>query len=173
MLFQFPDFPFFLPGLIFGGDREMHEFQTELPRQRLQIEVVADHQRDLRLKFPHAVPEDKVMKAMHMTGYKQGHPGNVVGKTEIPFHPELTGQRFKSLTDFAPGNFESLQLPFDPHKKCFRTLRGVLIGMDDIAVMLEDKIGYTGHNPLLIRAGQEQDGIGIDHESISSIQTLR
>jgi hypothetical protein len=45
---------------------------------------------------------------------------------------------------------KAVQLPFDPHKEKFSPFRGTLIGVDNISVVIKNRIGNLGNKPFAI-----------------------
>ena len=138
----------------------MKERKAELLGHGFEIEVIADDQRDLGLELSHPVPQDDVVEAVDMFRDKEGHPGLHVGEVERALHVEFLGQRIEGLEDLPPGDVEALELPLDPHEEDLGALRRVLGGVNDVAAVAEDEVRHRGDDPLLVGAGQQQDGVG-------------
>ena len=58
----------------------------------------------------------------------------------------------------ARGMREALQLPLHALEEDPLLGVGVLVGVDDVAVVPVEEVGDSGHQPLLVGAGEEQDG---------------
>jgi hypothetical protein len=135
--------------------------EAEMLGQGLEVEMVADHHRDLAPDIPHVLAQDEIVKAIDGAGDKDGHLRNIVGKMKIPPHVEPLGQRRKGLPDLCTGDVEPVQFPFNPHEKYLGGLGRVLSGMHDVAVVLENKIRHRCHDPAAIGTREQQHGIGL------------
>ena len=138
----------------------MKEFYPKLFDQGLDIQMIADDQGDLRLELPHLAPQEQVVEAVGMAGYKDGQPGNGVGEVKVPGHLKLTGHVFEDQADFLPGDDKAVEFPFDAHEEDLSRHRSVLRCVDDVPIVAIDEIGDVIDESLLVLAGEKQDGIG-------------
>jgi hypothetical protein len=90
---------------------------------------------------------------------KEGNPGLYVGELERALHAEFLCQRVEGFEDSTPGDVETVELPLDPHEEDLGAFRRVLGGMDDVSAVVEDEVRHRGDDPLLVGAGQQQNGV--------------
>ena len=88
---------------------------------------------------------------------EDGDARQVIGEVESPSHAEPLGDRLERLTDLLAGDAEAGQLPLDALEEDALLGVGVLVGVDDVALVAVQEIGHRGHQALLVRAGEEQD----------------
>ncbi|PKP67604.1 MAG: di-trans,poly-cis-decaprenylcistransferase [Alphaproteobacteria bacterium HGW-Alphaproteobacteria-8] len=79
-----------------------------------------------------------------------GDARHIIGKVQCPFHAVLTGQGRKNDGNFLAAERETFQFPLDAHEKYFSLLRGVLVGIDNIAAVLKNKVGKPRHQPFAV-----------------------
>src|SRR5437588_1419450 len=91
---------------------------------------------------------------------------------ETPCHFELVGGWGEVFTELGGIDVEVCGIEFDAHEEEVRSLVGVLVGVENIAVVLVDEIGDGGHHPFAIGARNQQDG-GVFHGTTNSIRGTR
>jgi hypothetical protein len=107
--------------------------------------MVTDDRFDIGRQLSHVPTKNQIVQAMQMPGNKNRRARDVIGKMQIPFHLILFGQRRERYGNVVTIQSKPVELPFNAHEeKLFRLCR-ILIGVHNIAVETENKIGYSGH----------------------------
>jgi hypothetical protein len=68
---------------------------------------------------------------------------------------ERLGNDGKCLVDIPAFELKGVQRPFDPHEKRVALLVNMLVGMDDIPLILKDKVRDSGSDAFLVAAGYQ------------------
>ena len=84
--------------------------------------------------------------------------GDVVAEVDLKLHAEFLGKRAQAVGYLAGGNLESVEVKFEAGEEDAGFHVGVLIRLEDVASIAKNKVGDSGDETLLIRAGNQQRG---------------
>src|SRR6267143_2104894 len=146
--------------LIFGADRKDVERDAKSFRHGLQVRVIADHQRNASRQFSRYVPEQQIVQAVAVFRDKNGDALDGIGKVNSPLHLQPFGERCKSRGDFRARDLKSVYFPFHAHQEQSGPGINMIVGVNDVAVVLEEKFRDLRHQTLLVRAADQQYGSG-------------
>lgn len=94
-----------------------------------------------------------------MPGDKNSRPRQFVRKINIPGHAEFFCNRTELFRNIFLREPEAIQRPFDTHEKCVGLFVNVLVGVNDVPIVGKNKIGNRCSYPLLVRTGNEKNGM--------------
>ena len=89
---------------------------------------------------------------------EDGDARHLVGEAQAPRHAEALGDRRECRGDIAAGDGEAVQLELDALEEDALFEVGVLVGVDDVAVVPVEEVGDGGDQALLVAAGDQQRG---------------
>ena len=81
---------------------------------------------------------------------------------EAPGHAEAGGDGAEGSGELGQIEVEIRQIPFHPHQKQLQLGVLMLVGVQDVGIVLQQKIGNRRDQPFLVGAGNQQDG-GMTH----------
>ena len=119
--------------------------------------MVADNERNFASQLAVALPVEQVDKAMIVLGDENRHAGTITSQSNAPLHSELSCYRCEFLRELLQWQLESAQVPFDASKIEALLASLMLFKMQNVAVVLKDKIGNRGVETFLIGTLNEQD----------------
>src|SRR6267154_95305 len=151
--------------LIFGPDRKHVERDTKALRHGLQVRMVADYERNASRQFSRYVPKQQIVQAVAVFRDKNGDALDGIGKVNSPLHLQPFGERCKSRGDFRARDLKSIQFPFHAHQEQSGLGINMIVGVNDVAAVLEEKFRDLGHQTLLVRATDQQYGSGLRRHS--------
>ena len=134
----------------------MQELDTEVAGDFAQVVVVRHRQQDVGIEVAHAPPRQQVVEAVRQLAHEQRDPRAVVGEAQRVRHAEPRPHRLEGLGDFFPRQLEPVELPLDSLEEDAALDVGVLVGVDDVAVVAGDEFGHLRHEALLVAAAQEE-----------------
>src|SRR5260370_23584248 len=116
------------------------------------IRMVADDQRYLTRQLAHVVAVQQVCQAVSRFGNQNRNPRAVARTRHLPVHLEFLDYWCKTGCEFIQLEIEALQLPLhtDHEHPEFGIL--MIVGVQDIAVMLVNEVGNRSHYPFLLWA---------------------
>ena len=145
-------------GLRLRGYRQAMERDAEALCHAAMVLVVADDERYSGAELLHAPAGKDIVEAVRQPGDEDGDAPLVVGEAQAPAHLEALRQRLEGVRNFAAGHAKAVQLPFDALDEDTFLLVGVLVGVNDVAVVAVEEIRDRGDKPLLVAAGEQQGG---------------
>ena len=130
--------------------------------QPARILVVAEDDRQFAVQLAALVAVEQIGQAMIEFRYEYGQTRLAARFGEPPDHPEAVRDGSESRGEVGQIEAEVRQFPFHPHQEQFQLGILMLVGMQDIGVVRQQKIGDGGDQPSLVGAGNQQDG-GMTH----------
>ena len=118
----------------------------------LELGVIGDDQRDRAAKLAHLVACEKIVHAVTLRADEEGDLRTVIGEPQRPAHSEALGNGSESRCDLLTRQREAVELPLDPLQECALLLVGVLVGVDDVPVVLVEERRDRRDEALLVRA---------------------
>jgi hypothetical protein len=100
------------------------------------------------------------VQAMAVFRYKDADALHGIGKVNSPVHLQAFREWRKSRGDFRARNLKSVQFPFHAHQEQSGLGVNMIVGVNDVAVVLEEKFRDPRHQALLVRATDQQYGSG-------------
>ena len=94
----------------------------------------------------------------------------LVGEAEIGLHAEALGDRFEGGLDLVPSEVEPVELELHALEEDVLVGVGVLLGVDDVAVVPVEEAGHFSDDALLVRAGEQEDGGRLGHGKRASLR---
>ena len=89
---------------------------------------------------------------MVQLGDEDRHARAVGGEGQAPAHLEFSGDGREALREVVWLDGKTLQIPFDAAEEQGWFGGLVLIGVEDVSIVLEDEIGDGGYDAFLVRA---------------------
>jgi hypothetical protein len=80
------------------------------------------------------------MQAVDVSRDENRHSRDPVGKMELPFHVKLPCQGCEGAIDVISCDAESFKFPLNPHKKNLSGPGGMLVGLNNVAAMMENEV---------------------------------
>jgi hypothetical protein len=90
----------------------------------------------------------------------------VIGALQSPAHLEAIRHRRKASWELGKIQSEPGKIPLDAHQEEIPLGVLMLVGVQDISVVLVEELGNRGDNASTVRTGNEQDG-GVLHAGYS------
>jgi len=114
--------------------------------------MIAEDEGNFHFQFPGMIPAEQVIKAMVITGYKNGHPGFLSAGVHIPLHGVGRCYKvFKIIPETREGEALIVKITFQPHKKYPCLHIHMLIKIDYISTSGMYETGYVTDDPGLVR----------------------
>ena len=150
----------FLCGLLRGGGHR-HEVKgnAESLCRRAQGVVVGEDEGDLCIQLPGLVAAEQVVETVGVLADKQRDAFLHVREVQLPRHAPGLGQGADEYREVSAGDDEVRQVPLCTHEEGAFLGIGVLIKLHDVAAILGDEGGDGAHEPGLVRAVDEEDGV--------------
>ena len=125
-------------------------------RDRSEVFVVADDQRDLALELACAAAQQEVVHAVVVLAdhHRQSLPAVRVGEPEA--HREALGDLGEAALQGHAVGAQLGQVDADALEELPRDEVRVLIGVEDIDAMPVEQLGEAGHQPFAVGARHEQ-----------------
>ena len=126
---------------------------AELVGHVAQILVIGHNTRNVAFKLTSLPSCQQVVQTVTHLGYEDGHTWTLIAEVQAEFH--LVTLRIKGgdvLVNLVARNHKSFQFPLYTHKKHAVHLVNILIEVNDISLIIGDKLSYFRNNTLLIRA---------------------
>jgi hypothetical protein len=125
----------------------------------LAFRMVADDERDVSRQFAALLAIQQVVQAVIVSGDEDGNtlPPGDVGDT--PLHLKTLRNRRKSLRKVLQFQIEAFEMPFHTHEKALEFVVGVLVCVQNVAVVAEDEITDGGDEAFLVGAGDQENGV--------------
>jgi hypothetical protein len=146
-------------GLGVTGDRDVPERDVEARRLALQLAVVGDDQRDLRVQLAAPVAPQQLGQAVVVARDEDRHPLAMLGVLEPPAAgPEPGAHLLGELRLERVGRLlQPVELELQPHEELAAVgVGGVLVGLEDVAAAVAQERRDLGDDPRPVRAGDEQ-----------------
>jgi hypothetical protein len=117
-----------------------------------RVRKIADDQRDFASQLPVPLPVQQIHQAMIELRNENRHAGPVCGHRQPSVHRKFTRYRRKFARKIFHPQPKSAQIPLRPRqiKSLFPSL--VLLKVQNVPIMSENKIGNGRIQPLLVRA---------------------
>ena len=125
------------------------------------IRVVRHDDSQVHREFAVAPSRQQVVEAVWLPGRHDRGGRRYVGEAQIDVHLEPLGDRCERVDDLGAIETEALELELDALEEDGTVARSridVLLGVDDVAVVLSDELGGGGHHSSLVGAGQQEYG---------------
>src|SRR6185437_15706876 len=120
--------------------------------------MIADHYSDFRLEFADLLALQKIFEAMRQARGEQGHLGYVVAEVDLKLHAEFITQRAETFSNLIGANLESIEVKFEAGEEDAGFHVGVLVRLEDVSAIAENKVGNSGNQTLLIGTSDKQRG---------------
>jgi len=138
--FHFGLFYFLLVGMVFlYGPHIVRDL--ELVGDISQVLMVADDAGNVDIPFPRLVPGQEIVKAMAHLAHENGHARTLITEIKVASHlVSLCVKRVDVFIDLVARDEEILQFPFDPHEKHPVFPIYVLVQINDISLVVRNKL---------------------------------
>jgi hypothetical protein len=129
----------------------------------LVVRMIGDDQGNLASEFAALVAVEQVLEAVVVLGDEDREPRAVAGVGETPVHLKFGGDGGETLGKFREVKIEFRGIELDAGEKKIRCFVSVLVGEQDVAVVLKNEIGNGRDHALAVGTGDEEDG-GVVHK---------
>lgn len=140
------------------------------------VGVVVDHSHDLSREFSGAPAREEVEQAVGLFAGHEGDPRHDVGETKIHGHVEALGDRSERSEDVVALDAQAVEFEFDALEEHLLDLIGVLLGVDDVAVVRGDEIGHRSDDATPVGTREQEDTVArhpgslLDRDAISHVR---
>lgn len=143
----------FRPG---GGRRQVVERNATGGDVVGQVLVIAGYERDIHGKLAGLPPPKQITEAVALFGDQNGHPLGLVAPEDSPAHCEPIGHCRPCLAERVRAEREVCQLHLQAHEELAMLRIGMLIGLEDIAVVGRNETSYGRDDSPLVGTRYEQ-----------------
>ena len=120
--------------------------------------MVGDHQRQIAAQLAQLVRQQQIVEAVRRLAGEHRHARADVGVGQLPGEVEPRGQRPHRRVDLGARQLEAAQVPAQAHEEEAGLELGVLVGVQDVAAVLEHELGQRRHQAGAIAAAHQQRG---------------
>jgi hypothetical protein len=156
LLAQQRELALLLLALVLLPDREDAIGDPELPRDPLEIRVVAHDQRDLAAELPGLVAQEQVVEAVVGARDEDRHAFHVIRPGEAPGHREARGDLGERALERQAVGEQLGDVEVDALEEEARLRVGVLVGLEDVGAVPVKDLGQRGDDPAAVGAADEQ-----------------
>src|ERR1700674_3120791 len=129
-------------------------------RDRLIVRVVRNNQRNVASQFAAPAAIKQVHQAVVVLRDQYDHLRAVVRPSQTPLHLEVVGDRSEVPGEVRQVDVKLGRIKFHAHQEQVRFIIGVLVSVQDVSVMAEDKIGDRGNDALAVgTTNQKYSGV--------------
>jgi len=114
--------------------------------QRSGRRMVADDHGNIAGRLAGALSVKQIGKTVVIAGNQDDDLGAVIGRSQVILDHETPGHRLEVFGEFSEGNIKAIQVPFQPRQEQGPATVHVVVGMQDTAVVSNQKLGDRGHH---------------------------
>ena len=132
---------------------------AELLGHIAQVLMVGDDAGNVHIILSGLPPCQQVVETVAHLRDEDGHAGPTVAEVEAELHlVSLSVERVNIFADFLAGDEEAVQLPLYAHEEHAVLAVYILVKVNDVALVVGNKLGYLRDNALLVGAVEEKNG---------------